>query len=485
MLLRFCVTLLCCQATWSMDANPGLQAKFSPKALAYVKVVLDNHLAQWLTSVPIEDVHGKTSMSVDVDYDITDIKMSQFNASGVDLTFCPGTGIQVSISNSMAVVNCNWKISSSLIKDEGSSIMTLQGISVRADLNVTQSSTGVPSITIGKCQSDVRDVGVELNGRMQMIQSLMIEPMKKVTREKMKQELCPMMKEYIKNWTTGLNKQSFIVDINEDIGIDFSLVGNPETTEQCLTIPSKGQFFLKKTKENAPFSPMPFSLPVQNERMVCVGVSECVLNSASEAYFRSGAFTLSLDSLLSEVVINSTGLSKSFPEISNQKCQLTGILRATKAPLITLTPGNLSLEASLTVELSAILPNQVTKLLVKQDMNIGISGNFSVSSIRSSYTKLNMTGYVTLNRFQIQPSVSTKQKQSVAKGKVSETSKLENSIKTLAEGRVLDMINDRLGHGISIPNLPYFPVIDPSFKINQGFCSLCGDVQFIPPTPKI
>ncbi|XP_069099779.1 BPI fold-containing family C protein-like [Pleurodeles waltl] len=481
MLHKIYFALLSCQAAWSMKGNPGVKVQVSQKGMEYATHTAIRFLEPMLTSLQIGDMHGKANIKVDVDYEVTDIKITEFNISDASVTFIPGIGIHMSIYNSHAKLSNKWKINSWVVKDKGSSILNLDGICVDAVINITQTSNGLPSFAITSCSSKVEDVKVKLIGGIEMFHGMMIEPIKKISHEKINQKVCPIIKEEIEKWSKNLSMQQFRMNINENVGFDYTLVSNPVTTLDDFTMPLKGMFYAVKAPEETPFAPESFSLPSLKDNMFCVGISESVFGSAAYSYFKSGYFTLSLDPFLSEglATMNSTALADIFPEVSNQHHQLTGILQATSAPLVTLKPDNLTLEIAFCAEIYAKLPNSVNKLLVKQNMIASISGNLSISGQESSYTALNITGTMALNRFQIIPADATKQGQ--AKVNPSQISKMENSMKNLAEQGLLKMFNDQLRGGISIPNMPYFPLIKPSFKTEQGFIKISGDVKLIPP----
>ncbi|XP_078508202.1 BPI fold-containing family C protein-like [Lissotriton helveticus] len=481
MLPKIYFALLLCQAAWSMESNPALKVQFSKKGINYGAQTAIHYLEPMLTSLPIEDMHGKANVKVDVDYKVTDIKINKFSISDANITFIPGTGIHVTISNSRAEVSNKWKIHSWVVKDEGSSILNLDGICVNAVINITKTSDGLPSFTITSCSSQVEDVKVKLIGGIEMFNGMMTEPMKKISREKFNQKVCPIMKEQIEKWSKKLKLEQFRMNVNKDVGFDYTLVSNPVTTENDLTFPLKGMFYAVKAPEETPFAPASFSLASLIDNMLCVGISESVFGSAAYSYYRSGFFTFSLDPFLSAglATMNSTTLAEIFPEVSNQKHQLTGMVQATSAPLVTLKPDNMTLEIAFCVEIYAQLPNSVSKLLVKQNMIASISGNLSLSDHESPDTELKVTGILELNRFQFSPPEAKKQGQ--AKANPSQVSKMENSIKSLAEQGLLKMLNDQLKRGIDIPNLPFFPLIKPAFKIEQGFIKICGDVKLVPP----
>eukprot|EP00069_Balaena_mysticetus_P002125 bmy_15747T0 len=82
--------------------------------------------------------------------------------------------------------------------------------------------------------------------------------------------------------------------IDNVAGIDYSLVAPPKATADSLDGLLKGEFFRLAHRRPPPFAPPALTLPTDHNRMVYLGISEYLFNTAGLVYQEAGVLNLTL-----------------------------------------------------------------------------------------------------------------------------------------------------------------------------------------------
>ncbi|XP_013912506.1 PREDICTED: bactericidal permeability-increasing protein-like [Thamnophis sirtalis] len=179
-------------------------------------------------------------------------------------------------------------------------------------------------------------------------------------------------------------------NIDRTSSIDYSLVGPPVATSDCVDLDLKGEFFSNVHRSPAPFPPPPLSFPVDQERMVQFGISTYFFNTAGDVYYKAGALTFwMVDEMVPQEIkirLNTSSFQPFIPQLKTLYPNLAMKLKLSpsSAPSLSIAPESLSLAASVDIQAFAILPNSSLAPLFLIGVSSPVSAQVSVNSTRIS-----------------------------------------------------------------------------------------------------
>ncbi|KAM4622225.1 bactericidal permeability-increasing protein-like [Discoglossus pictus] len=469
-MIKLCCIVLC-QLCLVLADDPGIKFRFTQKGLNTGLEFVMNYMTSEISSQALPDTKGSTTIeSEPVDYEMTQIRIQNFKSSSNTAKFVPGTGIQVSIKDAHATVHNNWKLNSWLIKDSGTGIVNLDGINVALVIGVRRKEIGTPYIHLISCQSDIKEVKIQMLGGVSYFYDTFKDQMETLTKNTIKDQLCLTLRLKLQQLEESLSHKLSSLYLDYLVGLNFSLVSDPNFAEQYVEVGVKGMSYspVNMTEFNLP--PAPFPIFPQTKSMVCVGISEASMNSASQAYYAGGAFTTYLSKYIGFHTITTSHLASAFPELSKQfpkPAPVQVVISATKAPVILLKPSNLIIEFTGRVTAYASSQRSRRESLFSANMDTIISGNVLMSNGNDS-SSLNLTGSITLQRIQLQIQETS------LTAKPSQKDKAQKELQKLAKDTLIPLLSKRLKEGFQIPS---FSLQNVTLNINQKFILMAADMQ--------
>ncbi|XP_031809986.1 bactericidal permeability-increasing protein isoform X2 [Sarcophilus harrisii] len=247
--------------------------------------------------------------------------------------------------------------------------------------------------------------------------------------------------------------------ISSFIYLDHSIEATPLITEQSIEVAFKGDFYNPAGHQEDPDSPAPFSLPEQNDRMLLLGVSEFVPNSAALVYYRAGALSWNLtdDSKIPEhfpIRLNTQSFAPFAPELQKRFPNTPMALKifARLPPRLHTQVGSLQLLFPGAVQ-AFVRPNgssEVPVFLLHADTNV--TAQIFVSgkniSVNLTLTNCNLTlAHSEVGAFSV--------------------NKLETLLNTSLKTVILPQINRKLNEGYPLPTLFKISLKDVVINIQE------------------
>ncbi|XP_050565459.1 BPI fold-containing family C protein-like [Cygnus atratus] len=418
-------SLLLCLLFLQLEANPGLKVRITQKGLDY----------------------GRK------------IGMELLKQAVLKETF-PGWSGQ----ESFLAMKINYMISN---KDQGRITVSISGLFIAVIFKVSRDSTGHLSILLHNCQLSISRVKVKLNGGSSWIASFLSGYLEKPIQNKLDENLCLNIKYKIQMMDAQLRKHKVLSQIDAFAQIDYSLVSSPAVLKSHINLDLKGTVYPVGNHTDPPFVPAPFGLSNRGDSMLYLGVSNYFLKSASLAYYRAGAFNITISKELAATFNLNTAILKDFvPEITLHyvtACPVLLKLMATSPAVVSLQADRCSLQISGCVEVFAVLPNSTSQHI--------FTGNLTASTRADlTITKQKLIISLLLKRLQF----------SLLNATVgfSEVSLVKNFLSYALRNVVIPVINDKLGKGFPIPNFAHTTLIGPVIKMNQGHLLIFTDVHY-------
>ncbi|XP_009946078.1 PREDICTED: BPI fold-containing family C protein-like, partial [Leptosomus discolor] len=367
-MLKTWYSFLLCWLSMQLEANPGLKVRITQKGLDYGRRIGMELLKQAVLKETFPSWSGQESFSVvKVNYVISRLRINAVDFPETSASFIPGTGISLSVAHASATISADWRMNTWLLKDQGGITVSISGLFIAVIFKVSRDSTGRLSMLLHNCQLSIGSVKVKLNGGSSWIYSFLSGFLEKPIHTKLDENLCLNIKYKIQMMDAQLRKHKVLSQIDAFAQIDYSLVSSPAVFKSHINLDLKGTVYPVGNHTDPPFVPAPFALPNQGDSMLNLGVSSYFLKSASLAYYRAGAFNITISKELATTFNLNTTLFKDFvPEIALSymtACPVLLKLMATSPPAVSLNADKCMLQITGCVEVFAVLPNSTTQYI--------------------------------------------------------------------------------------------------------------------------
>ncbi|MBN3325177.1 BPI protein, partial [Atractosteus spatula] len=459
------------RALGAFGANPGVKAMLTSKGLEYGKHVGANLLQEKLGALSIPAVQGDISISPfgSVHFSLDSMQVSKFNLPEPTVEFSEGSGIKTGLAGMNIAVHGNWHTSYQFIKDGGTFDLAVYGVGISLLLSLGSDEAGHLSVSSSMCDSTVGSTDVSFHGGASFIFSLFIGEIRRVIQQKIETSICPMITQSVDGLERHLQEMNVSFQIDPYVLIEIPLLSAPLVGNSDMELDLKGEFYSTRGHPEPPFPAGAFSLAAQEGRMLALGLSEFFFNSAAFAYMAAGLLQVNLtDSMLpktSPVHLNTSSFGAFVPQLPKMfpNMLMTVQAFASKPPVVSLQPDNVTMGLSGAAKVFAILPNSSLAPLFTLESEASLDAKVFISDMK-------LTGSLALRSLTL----------TLAASEVGEfqTTPLENLLKMGVQTVVLPKVNEKLKAGFPIPPIYNISCVDPVLKVNQGFVTIATDAQY-------
>ncbi|XP_053107700.1 BPI fold-containing family C protein [Hemicordylus capensis] len=455
--------------SWGLDANPGIKLKITLTGLDCGKQFGIEFLQQQLKEAIFEDIRGQESTGLGkLDYTVSRLKVINIDFPNTSVTLIPGFGINLLFEDATAAVTADWKIKSWMFTRSGSVSINISRVLISAIAVVSRDDdTGHPSLQFASCQANIRVLNIKMDGQTSWFIKLFSGYLEKSIRNVLNGNLCQYISDEIQRINTKFREYPVLTQIDNFAQIDNTMVKSPTIFETHINLDLKGTIYPADKISEPPFEAASFVLPDINHSMLYIGLSEYFFQSASVAYYTSGAFNVSTGEKLSSYFNFTTDTFGSIiPTIAERYAEPYPVmmnLLATAAPVITLHRGRFNLEFIGSMEVLAVLPNSTAQSL------------FILKITADTHTSLTifedeLIPTICLDSFQL----------SLANSNVGifRVSLLENLLTYVLQNGVIPAVNAKLKDGFPLPYMDKLSLVEPAVKIHKGYLLISTDISF-------
>ncbi|XP_039219829.1 BPI fold-containing family C protein [Crotalus tigris] len=450
-------------------ANPGIKVKITQKALDYGNQLGIELLKQKLKEKIFEDWNGESTHAFfALNYTISKLRIETMEFPNTSLSLISGTGIKLSVENASAMAHADWSVETWLFKDSGSGAVFISGISLKAIVKVSQNVFGHLKLSLDSCKGDIDDMDIKLSQSYRLLYTYSTASVVTSLCSMLASNLCQQVNCVIQKINKNFNQYPVQVQIGHFAVIDYSLINSSTILESSIDLDLKGTVRPVGETTEPPFKPTPFVLLNENNSMFYIGISEYFLQSASLAYYISGAFTISAEQeemLSSYFKLTTDTLNSIIPTISHIYAKPLPVImniRIIDAPVISLHDHKSILVFSASVEVLAKMPNSTTESMFTLNVTTKTHADLTIFD-RTLLTTL------CLNSFHI----------SLAHSNVGlfEASLLDNFLSYILRTGIIPAANFELKDGFPLPVLDTMILIKPNIRIYEGFLLISTDIQ--------
>ncbi|KAJ6658938.1 hypothetical protein lerEdw1_019575 [Lerista edwardsae] len=407
-------------------------------------------LKQKLKGYTFEDWNGLEQFRfAQFNYTLSGLTVDNVEFPETRVSFISGTGIRLLFKNVTATVSGDWRISNWLLENEGRATITISGVFITAVVSVSRDETGHPSWLLKSCQSVICDLDIQLDEESSWLYKYFVNFLKMPAHSRLNKDLCPYIKDEIQRLSMEYSQRPALIQIDSFAQIDSTLTSSPTVFETHIDMDLKGTVYPAGNNTEPPFKPASFTLPDKKDAMLYIGISEYFFQTASLAYYTSGAFNISAVEEIAE------RYAEPHPIMMN--------LVATAAPVISLRPGRFNLELAGSMDVLAVLPNSTQTPLFT--LNIRARTHASLTIFQQK-----LVSALCLDSFQL----------SLAHSNVGffKVSRLESFLAYILQNGVIPITNVYLKNGFPIPNLDKAVLVESAVKVHQGYLLISTDVNF-------
>ncbi|XP_053430267.1 lipopolysaccharide-binding protein [Nycticebus coucang] len=472
-LLSILLGLLLTFTPGSLSANPGLIARITNKGLEYAAREGLLALQSLLHRTTLPDFSG--------DFKIDHVGRGQYSFHSLDIHSCdlrgsalrplPDHGLSLSISDSSIRIKGRWKVRKAFLKLQNSFDLSVKGITISVDLQLGSEPSGRPTVTTSSCSGHIRDVDVDISGGLRWLLNLFHNQIESKFRGVLERKICEIIQKSVtSDLQPYLQTLPVTVEIDNSIGIDYSLVDAPRATSQMLDVSFKGEIFHLDHPSSAAFLAPAMSPPKDHDKMVYFAISDCVFNTASLVYHEAGelSFSITKDMIPPDSPIQLT--TKSFRVFTSRLARLYPNMdmevqgAVTSAPLLNFSPGNLSLAPHMEIEGFVLLPSSTRESVFRLSVvtNVSIELTFNTSKI---------SGVLKPGKVQVEL------KESKVGGFNMEL--LEAFLNYYFLNTLYREVNDKLIIGLPLPLLKRVHLYDLALQIYQDFLFVGANVKYM------
>ncbi|NWI93541.1 BPI protein, partial [Pitta sordida] len=454
--------------------NPGFMVRITQAGLDYAHqqgiLILEKELAK----LTLPDISGDTRVLRvgKVHYELSRLRLRNFQLPYSRISPVPNVGLQVSISNAFAELDGNWRVKLFFIRDHGSFDLKVEKVYIKITLRLGSDASGKPTISTSDCSTHISKVRVLFSGKFAWLYNLFHSAIENKFKKILESKVCDTVTESVHDeLQTYIQTLPVTARIDAMTGIDYSLVASPTAAAQSLDAGLKGEFYSLAHRSTVPFSPLPLSFPSDHDRMVYFGASSYFFNTAGFAYHSAGALVFEItEAMIPKDVdfhLNTSVFSAFVPQLEQMYPNMLMKLRLSTptAPFLNIGPEGISLKPVVDVQAYAILPDSSLAPLFLLSLTANVS---AVIDVRSGH----IVGRLDVGRIKLSlkdSAVGTFQ-----------VRMLQSIMNIMSSSILLPRLNARLDEGFPLPLPDRIQLSNTLVRFHQNFLLLGADVHFQP-----
>lgn len=450
----------------SSSQNPGCRIRITSKGLQFVKHEGLKFVEQELENITIPDLKGKEGKFT---YSINNVRVTHLQLSQSELRFQPNKQLVLDINNASISLNFQRKFLYWLFYDVGTINASAEGVHIKTDLDLARDSKGRLKISNMTCNASINRMQAGFSGTLKMVYDFLATFITTGMRFLLNQQICPALRHAgMVLLNSLLNTVPVKNPVDDYIGIDYSLLSDPDVSEDSLDMDFRGMFYSLDAENDTIPNTSPAIQIKQEERMVYIALSEYFFDSAMYAYYRSDVLSLDianeqmpkdLEVLLRTSYFGSLMLLD--PAVADAPMKLE--VRVSTPPRFTIKPAGTSVSVNAILNIYLIPadhpPVQLSSMTMESRLNA-----------RVTLKRTTLQVQLDLKRFRIYSNKSALESLALIP--------LQSPLKTLLQLAVMPVLNERTKRGVSIPLPEGLDFTRETTTHHAGFILIGGDLHF-------
>ncbi|KAM3621311.1 uncharacterized protein V6R79_009310 [Siganus canaliculatus] len=269
----------------------GCKLRITDKGLDMLKFETQKFVEEEITKINMPEMSGKDGR---VQYNITDVKITELNLNA-DLKFIPDVGLLFDVQNSSISLSFHRKVLYWFFYDTGYINATAEGVNINAALNLIRDDEGRLQFNNITCQAKISKMKAKFSGTLGRVYGFVSGLLTSGMRFLLNQKICPALHHAALVHVNSMLKTIPVKsEVDDYIGIDYSLIEDPVVTPQSLDMHFRGMFYDLLCPNDTLVNYAVDPVIRQYDRMVYLALSEYFFDSGLFAYYTAGIFEMNI-----------------------------------------------------------------------------------------------------------------------------------------------------------------------------------------------
>ncbi|XP_014869964.1 phospholipid transfer protein isoform X1 [Poecilia latipinna] len=268
----------------------GCKIRITDKGLELLKLETQRFVEEELSNISMPEMKGTEGR---FQYTITDVKITELNLSHADLQFLPDVGLLFDVQNSSIALSFQRRILYWFFYDTGNINASADGVNINTAVNLIRDDGGRLKINNISCDAKIKKMRAEFSGTLGKVYDFLARFLTTGMRFFLNQRICPALNHAaLVHVNAMLETIPVRSEVDNYIGIDYSLISDPVVTSRSLDMNFRGMFF-DLSNQNQPLVNYAVEPVIREyDRMVYLALSEFFFDSGMFAYYSAGIFQM-------------------------------------------------------------------------------------------------------------------------------------------------------------------------------------------------
>lgn len=419
-----------------------------------------------LSNITMPEMKGKEGR---FQYTITDVKITELNLTHADLRFIPEVGLMFDVQNSSITLSFQRRILYWFFYDTGNINASAEGVNINTALNLIRDDEGRLKINNITCAAKVSKMRAKFSGTLGKVYDFLAKFLTTGMRYVLNQQICPALDHAaLVQVNSLLDTIPVRTEVDEFIGIDYSLISDPVVTSQSLDMHFRGMFFdlaqQNITQVNYAVDPV----IREYDRMVYLALSEFFFDSGLFSYYTAGIFQMHIVNEKMpkdlEVLLRTTyfgAIMMLNPALVESPLSLQ--LAVNSPPKTSIKTSGATVVMTAIVKVMLLPPGQPPVQLSSMTMETKFNAKVSMRGKR-------LAVHVDLRRFKIFSNQSALESLALIP--------LQAPLKTMLQMSMVPLINNWTKKGVRIPLADGMDFIEEVVEYHNGFIVIGANLHF-------
>uniref|UniRef100_A0A671USX6 Phospholipid transfer protein n=1 Tax=Sparus aurata TaxID=8175 RepID=A0A671USX6_SPAAU len=257
-----------------------------------VKFETQKFVEEELSNINMPEMKGKEGR---FQYTITDVKITELNLTHADLQFIPEVGLLFDVQNSSITLSFHRRILYWFFYDTGNINASAEGVNINTILNLIRDDDGRLKINNITCDARIDKMKAQFSGTLGRVYDFLASFLTSGMRFLLNQRICPALNHAaLVHVNSMLETIPVRTEVDQYIGIDYSLIDDPVVTSRSLDMNFRGMFFDLSHQNDTLVNYAVDPVIREYDRMVYLALSEFFFDSGMFSYFTAGIFQMDI-----------------------------------------------------------------------------------------------------------------------------------------------------------------------------------------------
>lgn len=444
----------------------GCKIRITDKGLEMLKFETQKFVEEELGNISMPEMKGTEGH---FQYSITDVKITELNLTHANLQFIPEVGLLFDVQNSSISLSFNRQILYWFFYDTGNINASAEGVNINTALNLIRDDEGRLKINNITCDARIAKMRAKFSGTLGRVYDFLSSFLTTGMRLLLNQQICPVLNHAaLVHVNSMLETIPVRTEVDEFIGIDYSLIDDPVVTSRSLDMHFRGMFFDLSHQNHTLVNYAVDPLIREYDRMVYLALSEFFFDSGLFSYYTAGIFQMhivnekmpkDLEMLLRTTYFGAIVMLN--PTLVDSPLSLQ--LAVTSPPKTSIKTSGATVTMTAIIKVMVLPPGQPPVQLSSMTMETTFNAKVSMKGKRLAVR-------ADLRRFKIFSNQSALESLALIP--------LQAPLKTMLQMSVVPLINNWTKKGVQIPLADGMDFVEEVVEYHNGFIVIGANLHF-------